>query len=113
MYHTIGGKRIVSIVRTVTPERELVCFEKDSLAVNCPNRRTIMTPGHEVYYKNKLIQAKHFVGRAKGVHNVKYTGEMLYNVLMDTHNIMRVNNMLIETLHPDNKVAKKILSGKA
>ena len=33
--------------------------------------------------------------------------DQLYNVLMEEYNIMLVNNMEVETLHPDNPVAKK------
>jgi uncharacterized delta-60 repeat protein len=108
--HTINRQRIVSIIRTITPEKELVCFEKHSVAINCPKERTLMTPGHCVLYKGQLIQAKHFVGRIDGVHTVPYNGkDVLYNVLMDKHSVMAVNGMVLETLHPSNKVAKKIL----
>ena len=69
-----------------------------------------MTPGHCVLYRGQLIQAKHFVGNVNGVHTVPYNGkDVLYNVLMDKHSVMAVNGMVLETLHPSNKVAKKIL----
>jgi len=108
--NTIAGKRIVAITNTITPEKNLVCFEANSMGINCPSVRTIMTPGHEVLYNGKLVQAKHFVGRVDGVHNIPYNGkDVLYNVLQDSHGLMRVNNMIVETLHPENKVAKQIL----
>ena len=69
-----------------------------------------MTPGHEVLYKGKLVQAKHFIGRVDGVHSVPYNGkDVLYNVLQERHGLMKVNNMVLETLHPENKVAKALL----
>jgi hypothetical protein len=107
--HTIGRKRIVSITKAITPEKHLICFEAHSLAINCPTKRTIMTPGHEVLYKGKLVQAKHFLGKLDGVHTVPYDGKTVYNVLQEKHGLMVVNNMTVETLHPQNKVAKKIL----
>lgn len=108
--HTINKQRIVAITRTITPEKHLICFEKNSIAINCPKERTLMTPGHCLLYKGQLIQAKHFVGRIDGVHTVPYNGkDVLYNVLMDKHSIMSVNGMALETLHPSNKVAKSIL----
>jgi hypothetical protein len=80
------------------------------MGINCPTVRTIMTPGHEVLYKGKLVQAKHFVGRVEGVHTVPYNGkDVLYNVLQEQHGLMRVNGMVLETLHPENKVAKMLL----
>jgi hypothetical protein len=69
-----------------------------------------MTSGHEVLYKGKLVQAKHFVGTINGVHTVPYDGKVVYNVLLQQHGVMSVNNMVVETLHPENKVAKRILN---
>ncbi len=107
--HTIGRKRIVSITKAITPEKHLICFEAHSLAINCPTKRTIMTPGHEVLYKGKLVQAKQFLGKLDGVHTVPYDGKTVYNVLQEKHGLMVVNNMTLETLHPQNKVARRIL----
>jgi len=108
--HTINNKRIVAVTKAISPEKHLVCFEANSMGINCPTQRTIMTPGHEVLYKGKLVQSKHFVGRVTGVHTIPYNGkDVLYNVLQEQHGLMRVNNMVLETLHPENKVAKELL----
>jgi hypothetical protein len=37
---------------------------------------------------------------------VDYSGETLYNVLVEEHDKMIVNNLICETLHPNNPVAK-------
>jgi len=42
---------------------------------------------------------------------IEYHGETLYNVLMENHDTMIINNVICETLHPDNIMAK-ICSGK-
>jgi uncharacterized delta-60 repeat protein len=111
--HTINNRRIIAVTTTITPEKNLVCFEANSMGINCPSKRTVMTPGHEVLYKGKLVQSKHFVGRIEGVHTIPYNGkDVLYNVLQEKHGLMRVNNMVLETLHPGNKVAKEILNNK-
>ncbi len=108
--HTINNKRIVAITRSITPEKYLVCFEAGSLGTNVPNKRTIMTPGHSVLYKGKLVTADKFVGGVKGVYRVAYNGkDVLYNVLMEQHSVMEVNGMVLETLHPGNKVARRII----
>ncbi len=108
--HTISNQRIVAVTKAITPEHNLICFEKNSMAINCPTKRTIMTPGHEVLYKGKLVQAKHFVGKLDGVHTVPYDGKVVYNVLLEKRGLMSVNNMIVETLNPENKVAKSILN---
>ena len=53
-----------------------------------------------------MYEAKEFVGRIKNVTRVQYKGQILYNVLMEEHNKMIVNNLLCETLHPNNIIAK-------
>ena len=40
------------------------------------------------------------------VYKIKYSGEVLYNVLMEEHDKMIVNNLICETLHPKNELAK-------
>jgi hypothetical protein len=108
--HTISNQHIVAVTKAITPEKNLICFEPHSVAINCPTKRTVMTSGHEVLYKGKLVQAKHFVGKINGVHTVPYDGKVVYNVLLQQHGVMSVNNMIVETLNPENKVAKRILN---
>jgi hypothetical protein len=70
-----------------------------------------MTTGHEILYKGKLIQAKHFIGKFNGVYTVPYNGkDILYNVLQEKHGLMSVNNIILETLNPTNKIARGILN---
>jgi len=104
--HTINNKKIVAITQTITQDSYLVCFEKYSLGINYPNLRTIMSKNHKIYYKGKMIEAYKFVGKFKDVKKVKYNGEILYNVLMEEHEKILVNNLLCETLHPENIIAK-------
>ncbi len=38
---------------------------------------------------------------------MEYTGKVLYNMLLEKHDQMMVhNNLIVETLHPDNTIAK-------
>jgi hypothetical protein len=53
-----------------------------------------------------MIKAKHLVEQVEGVYNKKYNGEVLYNVLLETHSKMMVNNLTVETIDPTNIVAK-------
>jgi hypothetical protein len=104
--NTIRGKKIVAITRTITDDKYLICFEKDSLGKNIPSERTLISQNHRIFYNGKLIKAKEFLNDDESVNKVKYTGEVLYNVLMEEHDKMIVNNLICETLHPDNGVAK-------
>ena len=100
--HTIYNKPIVAITKTVTWDKYLVCFEKDALGLNHPTEKTIMSKHHKIYYKGKMIEAYRF----KNTKKVKYTGEVLYNILMNDYEKININNLICETLHPKNNVAK-------
>jgi uncharacterized delta-60 repeat protein len=105
-FHTIHRKPIIAITQSIMNENNIVCIEKHSLGINIPNKRTYISNYHGIIYKNKLIPAKQLVGRLHGIYYVKYNGETLYNVLMEKHYIMNVNNIRVETLNPRNIVAK-------
>jgi hypothetical protein len=53
-----------------------------------------------------MIKAKNLIGQVDGVYNKKYNGEILYNVLLETHEKMMVNNLIVETLDPTSIVAQ-------
>lgn len=65
-----------------------------------------MSSEHKIYYMGRMIEAKHFVGQVKNVYKIPYNGEILYNVLMERYNKLKVNNLICETLHPENVVAQ-------
>jgi hypothetical protein len=104
--NTIRGKEIVAITKTITNHDKIVCFDRHSLGYNVPNKRTFVSLNHGIIYNKKLIPAKKFVGKKYGVYFKKYNGEYLYNVLMEKHTAMLVNEMKVETLDPKNIVAK-------
>ena len=106
LINTIHNKPIVAITETITNDDKLVCFERNSLGYNVPNQRTIISMDHGIIYNKRMIRAKHFVGKIRGVYFKQYNGEFLYNVLMEKHYIMLVNGLRVETLNPRNMVAK-------
>ena len=104
--NTIRGKKIVAITETITPDKYLVCFEKDALGPNLPSKDTTMSQNHCVFYKGEMIEAKRFLYKFENIKRVKYNGEYLYNVLLENHDKMIVNNLVCETLSPKNTVAR-------
>jgi hypothetical protein len=104
-FHTIFNKPIIAVTETIMLENKLVCFEKNSLGNNIPNKKTFISNNHVIVYNNKLIQAHRFVGRVRGVYYTKYNSEFLYNILMEKHYVIKVNNLKVETLYPKNFVA--------
>ncbi len=102
-YHTIENKEIVAIIKTPNNEKRLVEFQAEVFGPNSPTKLTRMSKEHKIYYKGRMIEAKHFVGHfSNKVKYVNYSDEFLYNVLLRRHDKMIVNNLTVETLHPLN-----------
>lgn len=104
-HHTINGNAIRHVTKTISTDDYLVCFKPHSLAVNVPCKKTFISPHHKIYFNGKLLDAHRFVGM-KGIEAVAYSGEILYNILEDNYSLMKVNNIVCETLDPNNVVAR-------
>ena len=102
----------MDIIKTITLDKFLVGFKKNALGFNYPTKTTLMSPNHKVYYQGKMRKAKTFLRHFEKAGKVKYTGEILYNVLMEKHSKIQVNNLICETLHPitllRNYILKKV-----
>jgi len=109
--HTIRGKEIVAITQTRPLHKYLISIEKDALGKNVPCQTTEISKEHKVYYKGGMVKAKDLVEMCEGVSKIPYNGETLYNVLLKTEDKMMVNNLICETLSPNNIMAK-ICGGK-
>ena len=104
--HTIWGHRIIAITKTITEDECLIKFEPDALEKGVPSIPTIMSCMHSVQFKGNMVPAYQLTSLDK-VNKIPYTsGTILFNVLLDTYSKMMINNTLVETLHPNNGVAK-------
>ena len=104
--HTINKKPIVDIIRTIYNDKYLIGFKKNAISINCPSQFTVMTKNHKIIWQGRKLEAESFLYRYENVVKVKYSGQILYNVLMEEHSEMVINNMVCETLDPNNTVAK-------
>ena len=104
--HTIRGKEIVAITQSQPLQKHIVCFEKDSLSKNVPSQETLCSMEHKVFYKGEMMKARNIVDVCENVTFNPYNGETLYNVLLKKHDKMMINNLICETLHPKNIMAK-------
>ena len=104
--HTIQRKKILKITKTITQDKYLICFYKNSLGINYPNKDTIMSKDHKIYFMGKMIESYKFMNIFENVKKIKYNGEILYNILMENYEKINVNNLICETLHPENIIAK-------
>lgn len=104
--HTIQGKKIVGVTETTHKDSQLVSFDPHALGTNMPSRKTVISPNHKVMWNGQMIKAKDLVQKFQGIDMVPYKGESLYNVLLEEHGKMVVNNLVCETLDPENGVAR-------
>jgi hypothetical protein len=105
--HTINNNKIIAISQTISPDKYLICIEKDGLGYNYPNIKTIISKFHKILYKNKLVCAYTLLNEEnKRIYKIEYNGEILYNVLLDNYNKMTVNNLTVETLDPESLIGQ-------
>ena len=118
--YTINGSKVLGVV-SHKPKSSIpmVLFKQHALGYNMPSKDTLMTRNHQVYYNNVPREAIAYTTNAfklnktilKGVPNnpkpkvMQYNKEV-YNVMLEDGHKMKVNNMLVETLHPSNKLYK-------
>ena len=104
--HTIRGKKIVAITKSIPLQKHIVCFEKDSLTKDVPSQRTLCSMEHKVFCKGKMMKARDIVNVCEHVTFIPYNGQPLYNVVLKKQDKMMINNLICETLHPENIMAK-------
>ena len=109
--HTIRGKKIVAITQTRPIFEHIIAIDKNALGKNVPSAPIQISKEHKVFYKREMVKAKDLVEVCEGVRRIPYNGETLYNVLMEKHEKMMINNLICETLDPDN-IMSKICGGK-
>ena len=105
--HSINNKKIIAITKSISMDNYLICFEKHALGENIPSTRTIVTKYHKIKNEHgKMIQAYKYLDYFDRVKKNDYNGEILYNILMEEHETVNVNNLICETLHPEHEIAK-------
>jgi len=104
--HSINNKKIITVTKSVTDDKFLICFEKHALGENIPSTRTIVSKYHKIQNsEGNMMDAYKFLECYEDVKKIKYNGDILYNILMEDHETVNVNNLVCETLHPDHEIA--------
>ena len=129
--NTINGQKIKKIVKVINSDDSLIFIHKHAFGRGVPNQNTYISRNHGIYLDDSFIQDKnlepqvheliyHIAGknlvRARNliergtIMEVKRGNhETLYNVLLETHGSMIVNNILCETLNPNDALAQKYI----
>jgi surface protein len=102
--HTLGRKAINHITQTISADKYLVRVGKDAFGKNKPTRPTVMSKDHKIEYEGMMVPVYRFLENLKDVTRVKYSREILYNVLLAEYGTMIVNNLRCETLEPTSPI---------
>jgi len=100
--NTFGGFGLVAVTETVSKDDHLIEFNPNCFSVGSPCQTLRISKDHLVLKAGNLEKASSLPEGVK----VAYNGETLYNVLLEVHGLMNVQDVGCETLHPENSVAK-------
>jgi len=99
---SINGLKVVAITKSIPFDKYLVNIKKNALGMNVPNKDTLISKNHKVMLNGEMMKAKELVSKCNDVYKVAYNKEILFNILLEKHENMKVNNLEVETLHPEN-----------
>ena len=95
------NRKPITVTKTIHHDPYLVKVSAGAFG-ECPTRDTYMSLKHHIMM-GVPVMAKNLINEDT-ITEVPYDGEPLYNVLVDTHTMMSVNGMLVETLDPNSIV---------
>jgi len=103
--HTINNRTINHITQSIHTDDYLIKIKKNCFSSNSPSSDIICSGDHKILYKNNLIEAKNLINEVYGIEKIKNDKRVLYNILMDKHEVIMANNTPVESLHPQNIIA--------
>jgi len=107
----INGYKVHSVTYSAVYKDEcnLVLFKKNSLGYNTPDQDTVCTKYHNIIVNGNLFAAEYLINNSSIVNTTVAEGTLVYHVLLDDNkwSFMNVNNLLADTLCPDNLVAQE------
>jgi hypothetical protein len=98
--HTINGNQIIYVTRTLSYDKTIICIKKNSIELNVPDNNLYVSRNHKILFNGKLLPSYMLTNILDDVIEVPYNGEYLYNIIMTTHQLIEINNLCVETLHP-------------
>jgi surface protein len=129
--NTINGQKIKQVTKVINSDDNMIFIRKHAFAKKVPSQNTYISRNHGVYLDDKFIQEKdlepqvheliyHIAGknlvRARNLIKMKAVTEVkrrkkdtIYNVLLETHSTMIVNNIQCETLNPNDPMVQKYI----
>lgn len=107
-YNTINNKQINRLTKCLNSDGLIVKLEKGCLGENKPSQDLYMQKDHKL-----MLSPFEFAGllsTGKITFSQSSTQEILYNILLDTHETMNVANITVETLNPELAISKYFMN---
>ena len=103
-YNTINNNSIKRVTQAYNSDGVIVKIEKDSLGENKPENDLYMQKDHKL-----LVSISEFI-MLLSTNKISFlrsnNQEILYNILLDSHEIIKVNNIEVESLNPNLDISK-------
>lgn len=105
-YHTIQNMRIVSVTRSLNSQGEILYVPRDTFGKNTPNQNTYISFLHKIKHNGAYTKAIDLYSLYPDkMEIVNYQGVM-YNVLLESYDSIIVNGCTVESLFPNDDIAK-------
>lgn len=98
--HTIRDQKVVRVSKNRCLEDKLILIRKNALGESKPNKDTLVSLNHKIMFKGKYIHAQ-YLKKMNGVEIINSYNRVLFNLQLEKYTYMKVNNLLVETLHPN------------
>ena len=95
----IINQKVIKVVKSLNVDEYFILIKKNSISKNVPCKDTLITKEHGIFINGKLFKAKNLVND-ENIYIKKTKRLPIYNILLNKHNRMIVNNMVVETLNP-------------
>ena len=105
--NTISGIKVIGIVKVKNKDNYMILIKKNSLGKNIPNIDTYVSKNHCIYMEGLFIKAINLVNNKNIIKKIR-GHDIIYNILLEEYYIMKINNIIFETLNPVNPHAKKL-----
>ena len=110
-YHTVNDKEIKCVTSVYNSDGMVVRIEKDCLGENKPSNTIYMQKDHKLMISPFEFSALLTSGKIQ--FESSSSDELLYNVLIDSHETMMVENVEVETLNPELEISKYFMGDKS
>ena len=131
LYNTINNNKIEKITKVKNAADHMIFIRKHSLGKKIPDKNTFVSINHGIYIDNKIIdkyninpvrhhticnipsksmvRARDLV-KLKNITSIKRNKpDTIYNILLEKNGVMLVNNIISETLNPQDYMVKKYI----